>query len=282
MRYYEFHLSPLSTCAAYRNARVIHDYNEVKGPSDEDYDLTWGGRSYRILKCAGCETVYFKFRRLLIESIYDESNAEGYDNDMTFEQLEEWKESIEREVSGVEGHILADEHTYWPVPKRQRPDWRKLDATLIKLLDSVYTALENDLLVLAAIGMRVVFDRASELIGIDPDKSFAKKLEQLHQEGHIGAADKEYLQILTDAGSAAAHRGWEPDVEQLRVLTSIMEHFVRRFILKDEAGRLREAIPPRHKRRTFEVVQSEKSVIEFPASKTTSKDDPLVPDHESS
>ena len=31
-----------------------------------------------------------------------------------------------------------------------------------------------------------------------------------------------------------------------------------------------------------EVVQSEKSVIEFPASKTTSKDDPPVPDHETS
>jgi hypothetical protein len=55
-----------------------------------------------------------------------------------------------------------------------------------------------------------------------------------------------------------------------------------RFILKDEAGRLRGAIPPRQKRRNLEVVQSEKSVIEFPASKTTSKDDPPVPDHETS
>jgi hypothetical protein len=128
--------------------------------------------------------------------------------------------------------------------------------------------------------MRVVFDRASELIGINSDKSFAKKLDQLHQEGRIGADDKEYLEVLTDAGSAAAHRGWEPDVEQLRVLTSIMEHFVSRFILKDEAVRLRGAIPPRQKRRNLEVVQLEKSVIEFPASKTTSKDDPLVPDHE--
>jgi hypothetical protein len=30
------------------------------------------------------------------------------------------------------------------------------------------------------------------------------------------------------------------------------------------------------------LLQSEKSVIEFPASKTTSKDDPPVPDHETS
>jgi hypothetical protein len=267
------------TCAAYRKAHVIYDHEEVKEPSEEDYPgpPTWEGRLYRILKCAGCETVYFQTQRLLIEN-KDLMGDEGYDSVTTFEQLEEWKRYIEREALGVEGDILADETTYWPRPKRERPNWRKLgDQTLISLLDSVYTALENDLLVLAAIGMRVVFDRATELIGIDPNKSFVKKLEQLHQDGHIGAAEKEHLfEILTDAGSAAAHRGWEPDVEQLRVLTDIMEHFVRRFILRDEAGRLKGAIPPRQKRRNLEVVQSEKSVIEFPASKTTSKDDPPV------
>jgi hypothetical protein len=101
--------------------------------------------------------------------------------------------------------------------------------------------------------------------------------DQLYQEGRIGADDKEYLEVLTDAGSAAAHRGWEPDVEQLRVLTSIMEHFVSRFILKDEAGRLKGAIPPRQKRPNLEVIQ--KSVIDFPASKTL-KDGPAVPDLE--
>jgi hypothetical protein len=103
-------------------------------------------------------------------------------------------------------------------------------------------SLFSPLTVLAA---SVVLDRASELVGINPNKSFAKKLEQLHSDRHIGAADKETVQVLTDAGSVAAHRGWEPDTEQLAVLTSIIEHFVTRFILKEEAGKLRQFIPPR-------------------------------------
>ena len=45
---------------------------------------------------------------------------------------------------------------------------------LINLLDSVYTALENDLRLLAAIGMRVVFERAAELIGVTRTKASQK------------------------------------------------------------------------------------------------------------
>jgi hypothetical protein len=118
--------------------------------------------------------------------------------------------------------------------------------------------------------------RATELIGIDPDKSFSKKLEQLHKEGQIGTTEKEYLEVLTDAGSAAAHRGWEPDAEQLRVLTSIMEHFVSRFILKEEAGKLKGSIPPRQKQRSGEVRIQSENLIEFPVSKTSN--DPPTPD----
>jgi hypothetical protein len=68
------------------------------------------------------------------------------------------------------------------------------------LLDSTYKALEHELGVLAAIGMRVVFERASELIGVEASKSFAKKLDQLRADGHIGAAERERLEVLTDVG----------------------------------------------------------------------------------
>jgi Domain of unknown function (DUF4145) len=63
--------------------------------------------------------------------------------------------------------------------------------------------------VLAAIGLRTAFDRASELLGIDPNKTFAGKLSQLVVDGHIGSTEKASLDVLTDAGGAAAHRGWK-------------------------------------------------------------------------
>src|SRR5262249_717377 len=150
----------------------------------------------------------------------------------------EFKEYLEklRADAAIAERYWNEETIFWPTPiitKVERPDWSKLrDDILRNLLNSVYTALEYDLKVLAAIGMRVVFERASELVGVDPEKSFAKKIDQLCNDGHIGAGDKETLGVLTDAGSAAAHRGWEPQPQQLSTLVSIIEHFVRRFIVK--------------------------------------------------
>jgi hypothetical protein len=170
-------LSYCPTCAADRNASVIHAHEEIKEPVEDLCNHSVRGRIYRIVKCAGCETVYFQLTQLT--AVLDEP----FDELLKIDNFREFEETVWN--SGLT--ISEDETSSWPEPtiaKAKRPDWQKLqDPTLIKLLESVYTALENGLIVLAAIGMRVVFDRASELIGIDPDKSFAKKLEQLHQDG---------------------------------------------------------------------------------------------------
>jgi hypothetical protein len=44
------------------------------------------------------------------------------------------------------------------------------------LLIEMYAALDADLRVLAAVGARTVFDRASEKFGVDPAESFAGNL----------------------------------------------------------------------------------------------------------
>ena len=46
------------------------------------------------------------------------------------------------------------------------------DRSLGKLLAEMYAALDADLRVLAAIAARTVFDRASELLGVNPAMSF--------------------------------------------------------------------------------------------------------------
>jgi hypothetical protein len=92
---------------------------------------------------------------------------------------------------------------------------------------------------------------ASELLKIDPDLTFKEKLDQLQNEGHISASERRYLDILTDAGSAAAHRGWKPTAEQLNTVMSIVETFIhRKFILESEVKRLKTQIPRRKKRKS--------------------------------
>jgi uncharacterized protein DUF4145 len=89
-----------------------------------------------------------------------------------------------------------------------------------------YEALNNDALVLAAIGLRTVFDRASEKMGVDPALQFDKKLDALEGMEKIGRSERETLEILTDAGGAAAHRGWKPTVKQLDTLMTVGEQFL--------------------------------------------------------
>lgn len=241
------------------------EHEELLEPTEEEPRAR--GNLYRIVKCAGCDTIYFQHESV---EVYLKNFDLEMDPSLPVADFAEFKEFFrDLERTNPEEYECYEETSYWPIASRARPEWQKLpDDVLIKLLNSVYAALENDdLRVLAAIGMRGVFERASELIGVDPDKAFAKKLDQLLRDGHIGIVEKDNLEVLTEAGSAAAHRGWEPDPVQLNTLVSIMEHFVRRFILKEEAGKLKHSIPPRQKQLMPDDREQVAKLIEFPPPK---------------
>jgi hypothetical protein len=216
-------------CGGVRNARVqklFAQHTDVDGE-----DQIWMNREYAILQCLGCDAVYFR-----TDSEFSEDEAQRFNH----------------EIDDFETYIPV--HTsYHPSPvRRVRPDWalwiRGTDQTLQRLLDAVYDALDADLTVLSAIGTRTTFDRASELLGIDAHLSFEQKLNELRAAGRIGADERQHLGDLVDAGSAAAHRAWEPSNEQLNTMVTILEAFLHRsFVLPEEAGALRDAVPPRQR-----------------------------------
>jgi hypothetical protein len=175
-----------------------------------------------MLECGGCKTVFFQEDYVCSEEI----GPEGYEKRVT----------------------------YYPAPaKRKRPDWFSLldlEPGLYRLLNETYNALDVDSRVLSATGARTIFDRASELLKIDPALPFKQKLDELQNRGHISASERGHLDILTDAGSAAAHRGWQPSANELNTVMSIVETFIhRKFILESEVKRLKAQIPRRKERR---------------------------------
>ena len=264
------------TCRMDRNALVIAAHEEIEGPTLSA--PTVQGDAYRILKCAGCDTIYFQHESF---EISDRDNFElDYDEDdgqpVPADNLAELKDFFDDLMRGnLERYGCEEGISYWPEPSSIGPDWlgKISDGVLIKLLKSVYTAREHDLRVLAAIGMRVVFDRVSELMDVDQTKSFAGKLDQLQKDGHISPGEKKALDVLTDAGNAAAHRGWEPSLEELKILVFIMEHFVKGFALKEEAETLKGSIPPRQ-RRTLDNREQSDELIDFPSSKPSKNPSP--------
>jgi hypothetical protein len=125
------------------------------------------------------------------------------------------------------------------------------DPNLGGLLGEMYTALNQDLRVLAAIGARTAFDRASELLGVDASLSFERKLENLVELGKMGAAEQETMRVLVDAGGAAAHRGWRPEAAELNTMMDVIEAFLyRSLMLGDRIEILKTSVPAKPPRTT--------------------------------
>ncbi|MBR1193257.1 DUF4145 domain-containing protein [Bradyrhizobium sp. AUGA SZCCT0160] len=200
------------TCRREQNSEIIAHHSLRNFVSGDE-----GGyiqNDHFILKCGGCDTVFHR-RDTAFSEVWDKVDKQ-----------------------------------YWPAQsKRDRPEWFganiiAVDRLLYKLAGSVYTALDHDLTVLAATGMRTTFDRASELLGIDPDKPFTKKLDDLVTKGKIGVTERSNLNVLVDAGSAAAHRAWEPSIKELDTMMAILEHFLyRAFVIDEQVKALK--VPPR-------------------------------------
>lgn len=214
------------SCGAERADVVAEHKEEYRSP---DFDAV---TYYQVLECRGCGHHYFKSTS---------SNSEDY-HDYYDEELE----------THAREHIETIK--YWPpAAKRQRPEWASEigfeDRVLGSLFNDVYTALSNNLGVLAAIGMRTVFDRASELLKIDPALPFQDKLKELKSGDHITEKEKAVLGALINAGSAAAHRGWQPKPKQLDAMMAILEAFLHRAFLLEEIGEeLDKGVPTRKPR----------------------------------
>lgn len=217
-------------CGGERNAFVRAEY-AVHQPATPD-DPTEASTTCRILQCCGCERVFF--RR---DHWFSEWDTIGQDPRTGEARLE----------PGVET-------TYWPSPvRRSTPGWmfeiEVSDRTLGQLLTEMYSALNADLRVLAAIGARTVFDRSSELLGVAASLTFDQKLTALVDLGKIGAEERVVLGVLVDAGSAAAHRGWSPSAADLSTMMDVVEAFLHRaFVLGEGIKKLRATVPARPSR----------------------------------
>lgn len=205
-----------ASCGGMRNCGIRASFGE--GHSSREY--SWH-RQWIILQCLGCETVF-------LQTV--DTNSED-----RFEYYDENGDPVSEDT---------EELAYWPpLLRRQMPEWifpsgqisgddkaDKLSAPLREL----YKALNADLLILSAIGARTCFDAASEYLGVDPALTFAEKLDALAAESHISMDDRSGLEVLVDAGSASAHRGWVPTVDEVNTMIDTLERFLKRSIVDPE------------------------------------------------
>ena len=211
-----------NTCGGDRHAyrRATHT---VQGNEDE---VSWSD-TYDILECCGCSNV--SVRHVFWFSEWDQFEVDS--------------------ITGKPRLIAGERVAYWPPETtRKKPIWAEAleDDVLRRVFDEVYQALNSGMIVLAAIGTRTLLDRAMFLRIGEPGGGFYGKLKLMLKKGHIGEDEREILEAITDAGSAAAHRGFAPGQQMLATIVETTENFLHReFVLKTAAGEIRAATPPR-------------------------------------
>jgi hypothetical protein len=213
-------------CGPDRFAKVVASHSQAGDDQDAYLSVT-----INTLRCEGCGTPYVQKQTFWAED-------------------EEFAVDLE---TGASETTVPPRIAYWPAPaRRPRPQWLESlsDEPLLSLLDEVYSALDADHRVLAAIGTRTAIDRALELNGADAAATFAEKIKSLFDNGTIGQKEEETLSVLTDAGSAAAHRGWRPSRELLYKVVVGMEAFLNRtLIVHKTVDGIKGDVPMKEKRR---------------------------------
>ncbi|WP_089168494.1 DUF4145 domain-containing protein [Azotobacter chroococcum] len=212
---------------------------EVHGSLESPWDWTdgthnvYGQTDHKLLRCCGCELVFY--------------HIESWNS-------EDWDERFSSETGQREIYFPCTIKTY-PSSENQseKPDWiwsiNKVDPQLYAILDEMYLAYKMDLLILASIGLRTALDRSTEILKLDPGEFLALRLRKLKEQGFIGKAEAETLEVVTEAGNAAAHRAWAPSRDEFKSLLLALEHFIQRNIVSEKVAlKISMNIPPKPSR----------------------------------
>ncbi len=206
-------------CPRCDGERVCNSLAIVRRPWEwtEGNHSAQGCVTHRLLECRGCETVFYH-------------------------QLS-WDDQVLDPVFDSDGNCRMEAVEYvvtFPQPekKSRKPDWAwsiaQKDPQLDKILSEVYDAVERRSNILAATGLRTAFDRVVSYHAVDESLYLAAKVNALQDRGFIGETEANILNTVVDAGSAAAHRAWNPTDEQLGQLLQALEHFIHRTVVVGE------------------------------------------------
>lgn len=168
----------------------------------------WGHDTWEILECRGCSNVTFVHTHWFSE---DSDDA---------------------------GHPLIRRDLYPPSPSRAKPEWAhqlwrclpREHLWLVGLHGDIYTALGTKAFSLAAMGLRAIADVVvtSQIGDIGP---FKTKLDRMREGGLISELQVDILHAAFDAGSAAAHRGYNPSERDVYSLLDITEALLQRIYM---------------------------------------------------
>lgn len=217
------------TCKGERNCYQHGNIVKTWSLSDYDGNLMDGAFEHSLFECLGCETVF-----------YEQTSTDS-------ENIDIWHDRFGQ----MQGERIKTKTTFPKPPSRPKPKWTedydKIGLKLPSILEEIYNAYEANCFVLTVIGLRTALDCCFELLKIDTDLGFANKLTQLLSNHYVGQKEYDLLEVLIDAGNAAAHRGWNTEIKQIESLMEVLETFIKRVFINGELIlSIKDTIPKRY------------------------------------
>jgi hypothetical protein len=224
-------------CVGMRNHDILHEEKSSWDEEVHDGVFIGGSDTYEMVRCRGCEHISVRHQSVFSENI------------------------------GPNGDPLVDTQYFPPAIFRAKPRWYA-DAwkvfgvfrqnLVIKLLDEIYVALQNDLRSLAAMGIRALIEHVMiEKVG--DQNSFAGNLKEFCNSGYISKLQLDALNPLIEAGHAAMHRGYSPSPEELALLMDIIESVIESIYFNEHrAKKIQEKVPAKKERILKRVDKSKK------------------------
>jgi hypothetical protein len=207
-------------CGGSRNHDILY-IKKTEYEYDDDFDdRIWECfDSYELLRCCGCEAIQLKY---------------------TYKHA---------------GDNQPRAQHYPPRISRRAPAWLNgfdllnLPINLFPLLSEVYTAVENNLRCLAAMGIRAVLELVMRN-NVGEQATFTALVDKFQNAGHLSTRQAHSLNSILEAGHAATHRAWEPTDKDITTLLDITEAVIATTYLHEKAAQALEAgLPSRPKRR---------------------------------
>jgi hypothetical protein len=200
--------------------------------SEEDTPV-YGGERWAVVECCGCRTLTFLHERWFSEDTVDTDH-------------------------GPEPIIYRT--IYPPSPARKLPEWSNDqhfmlmevlvdDAWVFKLHKDVYAAIGLRSLRLSAMGVRAIVEHIVTWKAGDVG-AFLDKLERMRELHLISPSQVHVIFSAFDAGSAAVHRGYGPELQDVYTMLDIAEALIVQFYVETAMAKRREVAAAELKKNT--------------------------------
>lgn len=198
-----------------------HDVLAAERQEDTEENGSVGYDLYEMLRCRGCDNITLRHT-----SKWSKDKPTTFYYPPTIARRTPWWVSKELTIRDL------DSDAFVPVQIKE-------------LMREVYTAIQNGLSRLAAMGIRAALD-ATMANKVGDHGNFTVTTDAFAAAGYLSVRQRDHIDSLLGAGNAAVHRGWEPTAADLGTLLDIVESTIEVSFLHDEAASsLKRRVPPK-------------------------------------